>query len=104
MNGDEIFDELNILQPLIIQSIETAGEEIRAIDPPSEFSDDHAIIERYFEDILEVSFAVSQAAEERDSAAQQREFVRSGEVQCEAALALSDAAQEITQFYNADSC
>jgi hypothetical protein len=104
MNGDEIFDELNILQPPIIQSIETAGEEIRAIDPPSEFSDDHAIIERYFEDILEVSLAISQAAEQRDSAGQQREFVRSGEVQCETALALSDAGHEITQFYNADSC
>ncbi len=104
MNADEIFDELNILQPLIIESIETAGEEIRAIDPPPEFTDDHAIIERYFEDILAVSLAISQAAEERDSAAQRFEFNRSSEVVCEAALALSDVVKEITQFFDAASC
>ena len=103
MNSDETFDELNILQPAIIEAIEVAGEEVRAIDPPSEFANDHAIIERYFEDILSVSQAISQAAEDRDSVAQLVEFDRSTEVLCEAALALSEEAKVITQFFFVDA-
>ncbi len=102
MNADEIFDELGILQPPIIDAIETAGEEVGELDPPSEFVEDHAVIERYFEDTLEVSQAISQAAEDRDSEAQQDEFARSTDVLCEAALALSDEAKEITQFFEID--
>ncbi len=102
MNADEIFDELNILQPPIIDAIETAIEEIAALEPPSEFAEDHAFIEQYFEETLDVSLAISQAAEERDSAAQDAEFRRSGEVACEAALALSDEVLEITQFFPAN--
>ena len=98
MNPDEIFEELTILQPPIIDAIETAAEEIRAIDPPPEFADDHAIIGRYFEDVLEVSLAISQAAGERDAEAQRIEFGRSGDVLCEAQLALSQETLAITEF------
>ena len=100
MNADEVFAELAILQPPIIEALETAAEEIREIDPPSEFADDHAIIEQYFEDTLDVSRAISQAAEERDTDAQRREFDRSGEVLCEAALSLSDEAKAITEIFD----
>ena len=104
MNADEIFEELNILQPPIIEALETAAEEIREMDPPSEFADDHAIIEQYFEDTLDVSRAISQAAEERDAAAQQIEFARSGQVLCEAALALSEETKAITEFFDDSLC
>lgn len=102
MIADEIFDELNILQPPIIDAIGMAIEEVGALDPPSEFAEDHAVIERYFEETLEVSLAISQAAEDRDSEAQRSEFTRSTEVLCEAALALSDEAKVITQFFGVD--
>ena len=104
MNSDEIFDELNILQPPIIDAIEAATEEIHALEPPSEFAEDHAVIERYFEDTLEVSISISEAAQDRDAAAQASEFGRSGDVQCEAALALSPEATEITQYFNDTLC
>jgi len=100
MNADEVFAELAILQPPIIEALETAAEEIREIEPPSEFADDHAIIEQYFEGTLDVSRAISQAAEERDTDAQRREFDRSGEVLCEAALSLSDEAKAITEIFD----
>ena len=57
---------------------------------------------KYFEETLEVSLAISQAAEDRDSEAQRSEFTRSTEVLCEAALALSDEAKVITQFFGVD--
>jgi hypothetical protein len=104
MSTDEIFDELIILQPPIIDAIETSRSEIDALEPPSEFAADHEAIEQYFDEILEVSLAISQAAEKRDSAAQASEFGRSGEVLCEAALALSVEAMEITQFFDDTHC
>ena len=104
MNADEIFEEMKVLQPPIIEALETAAEEIREIDPPSEFADDHAIIEQYFEDTLDVSRAISQAAEERDTDAQRTEFARSGEVLCTAALSLSEEAKGITEFFDASLC
>ncbi len=104
MSADEIFDELNILQPPIIDAIETAIEEAGALDPPSGFAEDHAIIEQYLEDTLEVSQAISQAAEDRDSEAQRVEFGRSGEVLCAAALTLSEEANAITEFFDDSLC
>jgi hypothetical protein len=102
MNSDEILDELNILQPPIIEAIQTASAEVGSLDPPSEFAEDHDIIEAYFVGILEVSEAISQAAQDRDVDAQRSEFTRSGTVTCRAASALSDDAKDIAQFFGDD--
>ena len=104
MTAEERNTALGVLQPAIISALEQAGDEVSALDPPDEFRADHEVILRYFTDTLDVSRAISQAAEDADQEALDAQFGRSGSVLCEAARAFSDEAREITSILDAPDC
>ena len=75
--------------------LEEAGEAVRVLEPPDEYRADHQVIVKYWEDILEVSRAISRATVNRDTVEQRRQFIESGVVACNAARSLSDAIRPI---------
>ncbi len=86
---EERFATLEALQPEIISALEEALGSVRALEPPAELRADHDRVIQYFEETLDVSRAISQAAEDRDFAATEEQFQRSGAVVCSAVQDLS---------------
>ncbi len=104
MTEEERNAALGILQPAIISALEQAGDEAADLDPPDERRADHEVILRYFTDTLDVSRAISQAAEDADQDAIDFEFGRSLTVFCEAVAQISDEAKVITDYFSSDEC
>ena len=86
---EERFAALEVLQPGIISTLEEALGSVRALEPPSELLADHDRLIQYLEETLDVSRAISQAAEDQDFAATEEQFERSGAVVCSAVQDLS---------------
>ena len=89
LTPEERFETLEALQPGIISAIEEGLASVKALEPPAELRADHDRLIQYFEETLEVSRAISQAAEDRDFASTEEEFQRSGVVFCSAVRDIS---------------
>jgi hypothetical protein len=61
--NDEVAQYLRRVQPDIVDALTTTRREIRRLVPPDEFVQDQQVIETYFGDFLELSQAISAAAQ-----------------------------------------
>lgn len=96
---EERFASLAALQPEIVAALEEGIESVRALEPPTEFAADHQRLIQYFEETLNVSRAISQAANDLDGAAVSAEFTRSGTVLCSARREFTPAIKPIIAFF-----
>lgn len=99
---EERFETLEALQSDIISAIEEGMESVRVVEPPAELRADNDRLIQYFEETLEVSRAISQAAEDRDFASTEEEFQRSGIVFCNAVRDLSAEVKSMISVFFQD--
>ena len=59
---------LDDVQPRIEESLRTGGDELRALDPPSRFEDDHRTLIEFFDEQYANAIAITEANSERDTA------------------------------------
>ena len=96
---EEWFTALAALQPEIIEAIEDGLAALQPLEPPEEIRADHDRIIQFFEEILDVAQAISQAAEAGDFDKTEEEFQRSGAVVCSARGDLSAEVKPIVAFF-----
>ena len=96
---EERFTALAALQPDIIEAIEDGLAALQPLEPPEEIRADHDRIIQYFDEILEVAQAISQAAEDQDFDKIEEEFQRSGTVFCSARKDLSPEVKPIVASF-----
>lgn len=93
------------LQPPIIEALENVLDEAQALDPPDALRDDHDRIVQYIEETLDVSRAISAAAEAGDFDETEILFRRSAVVLCSAQNELSeDALALVPSWFNNPDC
>ena len=84
-----------LINPEIEKVLEEAGARVRALQPPSNYQSDHAVIVRFLEENLETARGITKAAQDQDGVAQRAYFTESGAVLCRAVRALSDEIRPI---------
>ena len=78
MSPEERAIRLTQVQPTIEESLSSTGSSLEGIEPPGQFSDDHAVLVEFFEDQYATAVAITEAAAAGDNAIVIQLFERSG--------------------------
>ncbi len=97
MTPEERSTRLSEVQPTIEEELHSAGRQLEALDPPTEFESDHQALLRFFRDQHETAVAITEANAHGDEGRLQELFDRSGVVYETMEASLSDGIARVVR-------